>query len=166
MRMNLEDRLKENPELKRQFGELDVYINEKASQQGNLINVMHRAQEIFGYLPDDVLDYVSTRLNVPRSTVYGVVTFYHFFSRVPKGRHTVSVCLGTACYVRGGNTVYDKVMKTLGIKAGETSQDERFTLDLVRCVGACGLAPVIVIDKDTYGRMTSDKVITLLNKYA
>lgn len=164
--MNLEDRLKENPELKRQFGGLYVYINEKASQQGSLINVMHRAQEIFGYLSDDVVDYLSTRVNVPRSTVYGVVTFCHFFSRVPKGRHPVSVCLGAACYVRGGNTVYDRVMKTLGIKAGETSQDGRFTLDLMRCVGACGLAPVIVIDKDTYGRMIPDKVITLLNKYA
>jgi len=166
MRMNLEDRLNENPELKRQFGELDAFINERASQQGSLINVMHRAQEIFGYLPDDVLDYVSIRLHVPRSTIYGVVTFYHFFSRVPKGRHTVSVCLGTACYVRGGNSVYDKVIKTLGIKAGETSRDGRFSLDLVRCVGACGLAPVIVIDRDTYGRMTADRVSTLLNKYA
>jgi NADH:ubiquinone oxidoreductase subunit E len=166
MRMNLEDRLNENPELKRQFGELDAYMNEKASQQGSLINVMHRAQEIFGYLPDDVLDHVSIRFHVPRSTVYGVVTFYHFFSRVPKGRHTVSVCLGTACYVRGDNSVYDKFMKTLGIKAGETSGDGRFSLDLVRCVGACGLAPVIVIDKDTYGRMTADRVSTLLNKYA
>lgn len=166
MQMNLQDRLNENPELKRQFDELDACIDEKAGQQGSLINVMHRAQEIFGYLPDDVLEYISARLQVPRSTVYGVVTFYHFFSRTPKGRHTISVCLGTACYVRGGGTVYDKVMKSLGIKAGETSPDGRYTLDLVRCVGACGLAPVVVIDKDTYGRMTPDKVVTLLNKYA
>jgi NADH:ubiquinone oxidoreductase subunit E len=166
MRMNVQDRLNENPELKKQFDELDAYIDEKAGQQGSLINVMHRAQEIFGYLPDEVLEYLSTRLQVPRSTVYGVVTFYHFFSRTPKGRHTISVCLGTACYVRGANTVYDKVMKSLGITAGETSPDGRYTLDLVRCVGACGLAPVVVIDKDTYGRMTPDKVVTLLNKYA
>ena len=166
MRMNVQDRLNENPELKKQFDELDAYIDEKAEQQGSLINVMHRAQEIFGYLPDEVLEYLSTRLQVPRSTVYGVVTFYHFFSRTPKGRHTISVCLGTACYVRGANTVYDKVMKSLGITAGETSPDGRYTLDLVRCVGACGLAPVVVIDKDTYGRMTPDKVVTLLNKYA
>lgn len=165
MNMNLEDRLKENPELKKQFDLLDAYIGELATPDGSLINVLHRAQEIFGYLPDEVLAFVSGRLNVPRSTVYGVVTFYHFFSRVPKGRHTVSVCLGTACYVRGGNAVYEKVMKTLGIKAGETTKDGRFSLDLVRCVGACGLAPVVVIDKDTYGRSTPEKVATLLNKY-
>src|SRR5450756_2886037 len=107
MKMNLEDRLRENPELKRQFDALDVYISELATPEGSLINVLHRAQEIFGYLPDEVLEFVSSRLNVPRSTVYGVVTFYHFFSRLPKGRHTVSVCLGTACYVRGGNAVYE-----------------------------------------------------------
>lgn len=166
MQMNLEDRLKENPELKKQFDKLDAYIDEQAGQQGTLINVMHRAQEIFGYLPDEVLEYLAARLQVPRSTVYGVVTFYHFFSRTPKGRHTISVCLGTACYVRGASTVYNKVMKSLGITAGETSPDGRYTLDLVRCVGACGLAPVVVIDKDTYGRMTPDKVVTLLNKYA
>lgn len=166
MRMNLEEHLRENPELKKQFDELEEYIGEQAREQGCLINVLHRAQEIFGYLPDEVLEFVSMKLAVPRSTVYGVVTFYHFFSRVPKGRHTVSVCLGTACYVRGGNAVYERVMKALGIKPGETTQDGRFSLDLVRCVGACGLAPVVVIDKDTYGRSTPEKVATLLNKYA
>lgn len=166
MHVNLEDRLKENPELRKQFQALDAYIDERAGQQGTLINVMHRAQEIFGYLPDEVLEHIALRLQVPRSTVYGVVTFYHFFSRTPKGRHTISVCLGTACYVRGADSVYDKVKKSLGITAGQTSADGRYTLDLVRCVGACGLAPVVVIDKDTYGRMTPDKVATLLNKYA
>ena len=166
MSMNLEERLKENPELKKQVDEHNVFIDEHGTREGSLINVLHRAQEIFGYLPDEILEYVAKKLNVPRSSVYGVVTFYHFFSRVPKGRHTISVCLGTACYVRGGNNVYDKIVKTLGIKAGETTQDGRFSLDLVRCVGACGLAPVVVIDKDTYGRSTPDKVVTLLNKYA
>lgn len=166
MSMNLEERLKENPELKKQVDELNAFIDKHGTREGSLINVLHRAQEIFGYLPDEILEYVAKKLNVPRSSVYGVVTFYHFFSRVPKGRHTISVCLGTACYVRGGNNVYDKIVKTLGIKAGETTQDGRFSLDLVRCVGACGLAPVVVIDKDTYGRSTPDKVVTLLNKYA
>ncbi len=165
MKLNLENHLQENPELRKQFDELDAYISSLESTEGSLINVLHRAQEIFGYLPDEVLEFVAQRLAVPRSTVFGVVTFYHFFSRVPKGRHTVSVCLGTACYVRGGNAVYEKVMKTLGIKAGETTKDGRFSLDLVRCVGACGLAPVVVIDKDTYGRSTPEKVSALLNKY-
>lgn len=148
-----------------QFQRLDEFIEEKKGQPGALIPVLHRAQEIFGYLPLDVQKHIADRLNVPLSEVYGVVTFYHFFSLVPKGKYQISVCLGTACYVKGSGKILDKIKETIGVEVGGTSKDALFSLQATRCVGACGLAPVVIINDDVYGRMTPDKVPGILEKY-
>jgi NADH-quinone oxidoreductase E subunit len=131
-----------------------------------LIPVLHRAQEIVGYLPPGVQAKVATALNLHASEVQGVVTFYHYFSTKPRGRHTVNVCLGTACYVRGAKKVLDGITDLLDIKMGETTEDRRFTLTAQRCFGACGLAPVVMIDNDVHGRMTAKKLSAILGKYS
>ena len=125
------------------FRELDVFIDSLETKKGSLISVLHKAQEIFGYLPREIQEYVAEKLNESLANVYGVVSFYSFFTMVPKGEHAVSVCMGTACYVRGADKVLDEFQKELGIKSGETSLDGKFSIDALRCVGACGIAPVV-----------------------
>ena len=116
-----------------------------------LINVLHKCQEHFGYLPAEVQEVVAEGLNVPVAKIYGVVTFYSFFSMTPKGKHPVSICMGTACYVRGGEKVLEEFKKELGIQVGQTTKDGKFSLSSLRCVGACGLAPVVLVgDKDLW----------------
>ena len=127
--------------------------------------VLHAAQEIYGYLPEEALVIVAQELDIPLAEIYGVATFYSRFTLNPKGKHQVSVCLGTACYVKGSADVLARVEELLGIKAGELTADGKFSLDATRCVGACGLAPIMLVDDDVYGHMTPDLVEDILRKY-
>lgn len=145
--------------------ELDEYIASLADDPGRLIPVLQRAQQLFGYLPTDVLKHIAAKLKKPYSEVAGVVTFYSYFSTVPRGEHVVRVCLGTACYVRGGNEVLAAFIEELGIAVGETTEDRRFSLEVGRCFGACGLAPVVMIDEDVHQRVKPASVKTLLSQY-
>jgi NADH-quinone oxidoreductase subunit E/NADP-reducing hydrogenase subunit HndA len=130
-----------------------------------LINVLHKSQATFGYLPAEVQEVIAEKLNLPAAKVYGVVTFYSFFTMIPKGEFPISICTGTACYVRGAERVLDEFKKKLGIEVGETSQDGRFSLSCLRCVGACGLAPVVQVGDKTYGRVAPDDVEAILKEY-
>ncbi len=132
---------------------------------GELINVLHGAQELFGYLPAEVQELVAQELNVSVAHVYGVVTFYSFFSMLPKGRHPISICMGTACYVRGAEKVMEEFKRLLKVKVGETTDDGKFSLSCLRCVGACGLAPVVTIGERIYGRVSADEVKKILAEY-
>jgi NADP-reducing hydrogenase subunit HndA len=130
-----------------------------------LINVLHKCQEHFGYLPAEVQEVVSNELVVPVAKVYGVVTFYSFFTMTPKGKHPISICMGTACYVRGAEKVLDEFKKELGLQVGQTTNDGKFSLSSLRCVGACGLAPVVMVGEKTYGRVAPDDVRNILKEY-
>ncbi len=132
---------------------------------GALLPVLHEAQEIYGYLPIEVQQMVADGLGVSLSEVYGVATFYSRFSLTPKGKHQISVCLGTACYVKGSDKVLEEVEKMLGIKSGECTPDGLFSIDSCRCVGACGLAPVMMIDEEVYGKLTPAEVHKILADY-
>ena len=136
------------------------------NDKGELINVLHKAQEIFGYLPAEVQEVVAKELNVSVAHVYGIVSFYSFFSIVPKGKFSISICLGTACYVRGAEKVLDEFRKQLNIQVGESTPDGRFSLSCLRCVGACGLAPVVMIGEKVYGRVAPEDVKGIINEYA
>ncbi len=136
------------------------------NEKGELINVLHRAQGIFGYLPAEVQEVIAKELNVSVAHVYGVVTFYSFFTMTPKGEHPVSVCLGTACYVRGANKVLEEFKRNLNIQVGETSADGKFSLSCLRCVGACGLAPVVLVGDKVYGRVSPDGVKDIVAEYS
>jgi len=130
-----------------------------------LINVLHKCQEHFGYLPAEVQEVVSQELVVPVAKIYGVITFYSFFTMTPKGKHPVSICMGTACYVRGAEKVLDEFKKELGLQVGQTTSDGKFSLSSLRCVGACGLAPVVMVCDKTYGRVAPDDVRNILKEY-
>ncbi len=132
---------------------------------GEVINVLHKVQGEFGYLPAEVQELVAKELNIPVSRVYGIVSFYSFFTMTPKGEHPISVCLGTACYVRGAEKVLDELKRQLGINVGEVTPDGKFSLTCLRCVGACGLAPVIEVGEKVYGRVTPDHVKDILAEY-
>lgn len=147
------------------FAELDQFIEQQPKGRDSLIPILHRAQDLFGFLPIDVQEHVAKALNLPVSEVLGVVTFYHYFTMQPRGRHTVNVCLGTACYVRGAKKVVETLTDELGVKMGETTADRRFSLTAQRCFGACGLAPVIMIDDDVHGRVTPKKIAGILAQY-
>ena len=147
------------------FTELETFISGIQDKNGALISVLHKAQEIFGYLPQEVQTFVAEQLGISVAKVYGVVSFYSFFTMTPKGKHPVSVCLGTACYVRGAGKVLEDLEKHLGIKAGETTADGLFSIDALRCVGACGLAPVVLVGEDVYGRDEAKDVKTIIKKY-
>lgn len=147
------------------FSQIDAIIRQKGAEPDSLIEILHAVQEEIGFLPQGVQEHVAERLNIPAGTVEGVVSFYSFFTTVPRGRHTIKVCQGTACYVRGGKRVLEGVGKHCGCGVGETSDDMRFSLDVVRCVGACGLSPVVVVDGDIYERMKPTRVAGVLEKY-
>lgn len=138
--------------------------NEHGNQPGELINILHKAQELFGYLPAEVQQIIARQLNIPVSKVYGVVTFYSFFSMTPKGEHPISVCMGTACYVRGAEKVLDEFKRILKINVGETSANGKFSLSSLRCVGACGLAPVVLIGEKVYGRVVPGDVEKIIQE--
>jgi NADH-quinone oxidoreductase subunit E len=145
--------------------QVDSIINRFKGVPGCLIPVLEDCQEAVGYLPVELQDYIGERLNIPGSTIYGVVTFYSFFSMVPKGRHTIKVCMGTACYVRGIGEVLGRIQSKLQLDVGSTTEDRRFSLEAVRCLGACGLAPVVVVGEDTHGGVTPDRALKILERY-
>ncbi len=135
------------------------------NKPGEVINVLHKVQGEYGYLPAEVQEFVAKELGIPVSRVYGIVSFYSFFTMTPKGEYPISVCLGTACYVRGAEKVLDELKRQLGINVGEVTPDGKFSLTCLRCVGACGLAPVIEVGDKVYGRMTPDRVKDVLAEY-
>jgi NADH:ubiquinone oxidoreductase subunit E len=148
-----------------QVNQLNAIINKHKGKPGGLIPVLEEAQVALEYLPISVQKKIAEGLNLPLSRVYGVVTFYSFFTMTPRGKHTVRVCLGTACYVRGGKAISDTLKKEFGIEEGETTPDRMFTLETVRCLGACGLGPVIVVNEDVHGRVKPSKVKEILSQY-
>lgn len=150
---------------KAQEKELRKFIEEEKGQPGALMPALQKAQEIYGYLPIEIQTIVADMLELSLSEVYGVATFYSQFSLNPKGEHRISICLGTACYVKGADKIMEALEEKLGIKVGECTSDGVFSLDSCRCVGACGLAPVMMVDDDVYGRMTVEQIDGILSKY-
>ena len=150
---------------KEQETELMAVIKEHGNDKGALMPVLQKAQDIYGYLPIEVQKMISDAMDIPMEKIYGVATFYSQFSLNPKGKYTISVCLGTACYVKGSGDIYNKLMEILGIAGGECTADGKFSLDACRCIGACGLAPVMMINDDVYGRLTPDELDGILAKY-
>lgn len=147
------------------WGRIDAVISSNQGMPGSVIGVLRECQEIVGYLPAEVIDYISIGLNLSRSEVFGVASFYALFSLYPKGRNLVKVCMGTACYVKGIKEVISRIENHFQVKQGATTSDRRFSLEPVRCLGACGLAPVMVVNGDTYGDVKSDKVVHILDQY-
>lgn len=148
------------------YDTLGKFIDALPEKKGALISVLHEAQHIFGYLPKEVQQFVGDKLGLSTAQVYGVVSFYSFFTMEPKGKHPISICLGTACYVRGADKVVDAFKRQLGIEVGQTTEDGKFSLDALRCVGACGLAPVVLVGDKVYGRITTaEQVKAILDEY-
>ena len=147
------------------YEQLDKVILQWKDEPGGLLPIMQNAQEILGCVDEEVQHYISEKVGVPVSTIYGVATFYSQFSLYPKGKYKISVCLGTACYVKGSGDVFEELTKKLNIKSGECTADGRFSLDACRCVGACGLAPVLTVNDEVYGKVTVDDIDTILAKY-
>lgn len=154
-----------------QFKELDQYIDglkinaKDPHRKETLIMTLHRAQEIFGYLPEEVQVHIAKKYSVPHADVSGVISFYNFFTTTPKGKIKISVCLGTACYVNGADKVLQDFEQALGIKSGEVTPDRRFSIDSLRCVGACGLAPVVMINHKVYGKVKPGDARDILEKF-
>ena len=149
----------------KRFKILEAHIKKHQFKQDALIEVLHKAQELFGFLDDDLLLFIAYRLKLPASRVYGVATFYHFFTLKPKGRHTCVVCMGTACYVRGADKVLAAVEQKAGIKAGETTKDGEVSLLTARCIGACGIAPAVVYDGTVTPRATPEAALEHINQW-
>ena len=149
-----------------QEAELKAFIAEHCNDESNVMTVMQKAQDIYGYLPIEVQEMIAEGMGVPLEKVYGVATFYAQFALSPKGEHNVSVCLGTACYVKGSGDILEKFKEKLGIDVGECTPDGKFSLEACRCLGACGLAPVLTVNGEVYGRLTTDDVDKILAKYS
>ena len=147
------------------FSEIANIIDFYKGKDGSLIQVLHRAQEIYGYLPLELQSFIADGMNLPLSEVSGVVTFYSFFSTQPRGKHTVRICMGTACYVRGGKKLVDTMQETLNVKIGDTTADGLFTFEVARCIGACGLAPAIMVDDTVYKQVNPNKLKAILAEY-
>ncbi|SHH68429.1 NADH-quinone oxidoreductase subunit E [Caloranaerobacter azorensis DSM 13643] len=156
-------KIEKNLEVK--YKKLDEIIEKYKKQKGMLIRILQESQDVFGYLPMEVQTYISDKLNIPISTINGIVSFYSLFSQKPQGKYTIGVCLGTACYVKGAQEVLEAIKKELQIDVGETTMDGLFTLKATRCIGACGLAPVITINDEVYGRLTPSDIPAILYKY-
>lgn len=150
---------------KQLLGDLDLYIESLEDPSGSLITVLHKAQNLFGYLPQNLQIYIARKLKTDAARVNGVVTFYSYFIEEKPGKNIVSVCMGTACYVKGAEKVLDKVLETLHVKKGENTEDGLFTVTDVRCIGACGLAPIMSVNGKIYGHVTVDMVEGILNQY-
>lgn len=144
---------------------LDEVISDYEKKESNLIQILHMGQAIFGFLPSEVQTFIAQRMDLPISKISGVVTFYTFFTTEPKGEYIIRVCLGTACYVRGGKKIMDKLKELLAIDVGETTEDMKFSLEVVRCMGACGLAPAIRVNDKVYKRVNSNKLQQILKQY-
>ncbi|MCT4661243.1 MAG: NAD(P)H-dependent oxidoreductase subunit E [Tissierellales bacterium] len=163
---NMQAQLISVPDLpKEYYDELKLFIDQLEEKEGNLIKVLHKAQKIFGYLPREVQLFIAKELDLSGAEVFGVVSFYSYFNTRPEGRHRLSLCMGTACFVRGADKVNQKIQDILNIKVGETTKDFHFTLKNIRCIGACGLAPVLMVDDKVYGNVTEDDVERILNEY-
>ena len=145
--------------------ELIAFIDEWKVKPGSLIMILHKTQESFGYIPRSAADQIARMTGIPLARIYGVITFYHFFKTTKPGKHKVSVCLGTACYLKGGQDLIDEARSLLGIGEGGVTEDGLFSIDPVRCVGCCGLAPVLTVGADTYGKLTKDQLPGILAKY-
>lgn len=155
-----------NPDLTlERISKVDDIIKLYGKKEGSLIPVLTGCQEVVGYLPVELQEYIGQSLNIPGSDIYGVVTFYSFFTMVPRGKYTIKVCMGTACYVRGIGEILNRIQSGLDLQVGGTTEDRRFSLEVVRCLGACGLAPVVVVGDDTHGGVTPDGILDILNKY-
>lgn len=152
-------------EEKELYEKLDLVINEYKGQKGRLIRVLQKGQDIFGCLPITVQTYISNKLDIPISTVNGVVSFYSLFSQEPRGKYIVSVCLGTACYVKGAQEVLNAIKDELQVKEDETTMDGLFTVQSTRCIGACGLAPVVTVNDEVYGLVSPDDIPGIMHKY-
>ena len=150
---------------KEQEEQLKAVIAEHKDVDGAVIPVLHKAQEIYGYLPIEVQEMISEGLDVPLAEIYGIVTFYTQFSLNPKGKYHIGVCLGTACYVKGSGDILEKIKEILGIEVGECTPDGLFSIEATRCIGACGLAPVLTVNDDVYGRLVVDDVEGIIAKY-
>lgn len=145
---------------------LDQYIDGLKKKEGALINILHEAQDIFGYLPQDLQLFIARKLEIPAAKVFGVVTFYSYFTTEPRGQHTINVCMGTACFVKGADKILEEFKKQLKIEEGKNmSEDGMFTLNSLRCVGACGLAPVVLVDGKVYGRVKVEDVEKIIGNY-
>ncbi|MHC5087636.1 MAG: NADH-quinone oxidoreductase subunit NuoE [Planctomycetota bacterium] len=140
-------------------------VSQKEYAESYLIAVLHKAQALYGYLPQDVMDQVADKMQIPTAHIWGVATFYHYFNLKPVGKNIVSVCMGTACYVKGADKVLEALKREWGIKVGETTEDKLFTLQEARCLGACGIAPVIMINDKIYGELDAKKTVDLINQY-
>jgi NADH-quinone oxidoreductase subunit E/NADP-reducing hydrogenase subunit HndA len=140
-------------------------VSQKEYAESYLIAVLHKAQALYGYLPQDVMDQVADKMQIPTAHIWGVATFYHYFNLKPVGKNIVSVCMGTACYVKGADKVLEALKRELGIQVGETTEDKLFTLQEARCLGACGIAPVIMINDKIYGELDAKKTVDLINQY-
>ena len=147
------------------YRQLEKFMDNLPEKKGALIEVLHKAQGIFGYLPEDVQLFIGEKLDVPASKIYGVVTFYSYFTTKPRGEYVVNVCMGTACFVRGSGAVLEELQRELGIKIGETTKDGKFTIEVLRCVGACGLAPVVTINDRVYGQVTPADIKNIISEY-
>ncbi|MDD3738454.1 MAG: NAD(P)H-dependent oxidoreductase subunit E [Lentimicrobiaceae bacterium] len=145
--------------------QIKAICKEHNNDKGELINVLHKTQGLFGYLPAEVQELIAEELNISVAHVYGVVSFYSFFTMVPKGEHPISICMGTACYVRGAEKVLDEFKRILNLQVGETTPDGKFSLSCLRCVGACGLAPVVMVGEKVYGRISPDGVRDIIDEY-
>lgn len=150
---------------KEQEAKLDAVIAEHKGEEGALMPVLQKAQDIYGYLPIEVQEHIALSMDIPLSEVYGVASFYSQFILNPKGEYAIAVCLGTACYVKGAGLLMDKLESLIGIKNGEITADRKFSLDATRCIGACGLAPVLTVNEEVYGRLTPDMIKGILDKY-
>ncbi|MDP4127794.1 MAG: NAD(P)H-dependent oxidoreductase subunit E [Bacillota bacterium] len=156
----------EKPSINDPYRQLDDYIDSLPYKKENLIAILHYAQELFGYLPDKVQWHIAQKLDIPSAKVYGVVSFYSFFTMKPRGKHAANVCMGTACFVRGAEKLQAELEKQLGIKTGQITSDNLFSLDSLRCIGACGLAPVMMIDGEVHGRLNEpEEIKQVLDKY-
>lgn len=147
------------------FDALEAFIESLPTTRGALIEILHKAQQIFGYLPRDVQLFVARKLGIPGAEVYGVVSFYSFFTTQPRGKHTISVCMGTACFVKGADKLLAKLEKKLGIQTNEITKDGLFSLRDIRCLGTCGMAPVMMIDDKVFGRVKEEDLDGILDTY-
>lgn len=151
--------------IKEKMEKLEHILIEHKDMQGALMPVLHETQELFGYIPEEAQKRISEVLNIPLAEIFGVATFYSRFTLNPRGQNTISVCLGTACYVKNAQGVLDRLKEELNVEAGETTKDGKFTLEATRCLGCCGLAPVMMINEDVFGKLVPDDIPDILKKY-
>ncbi len=163
--MNMAVALNQQQEFTDKLKQIEEMLKKYKGQKGALLQALQEAQNIMGYLPIEVQEMVAETLDITLSEVYSTITFYSFFSLKPKGKYQIRTCLGTACYVRGAEKVLDRLKTELGIDVGDTTDDGKFSLNACRCIGACGLAPAIIINDEVYGRLTPDKIPEILKKF-